>query len=83
MYLCNDCQEEFERPVHRPVMSGEYWGAPFTEYGDTCPYCKSDNISLIVNRCDICDKAICLGDTCYEIADGTLACENCVTKREA
>lgn len=83
MYWCADCEKEFEKPVKRAVLSGEFWGAPFTEYGDTCPYCKSDNISLIVNYCHICDKAICLGDTCYEIADGTLACENCVTKREA
>lgn len=83
MYWCADCEKEFEDPVRRAVISGEFWGASFTEYGDTCPYCKSENISEIKDYCHICDCEICEGDIYYEIADGTIACENCITKKEA
>ena len=83
MYWCADCEKEFEDPVRRAVMSGEFWGAPFTEYGDTCPYCKSEYIYEIEHTCDSCGCNIVHGDTYYELEDGSTFCENCITKREA
>lgn len=83
MYLCNDCDQKFERTERCGRESGEFWGVPFTEYYDGCPCCKSENISEIKDYCHICDCEICEGDIYYEIADGTIACENCVNKKEA
>ena len=48
---CPDCEKEFEEPK-RCSISGEFWGAPFTEYYSGCPYCKSNDISEIRGRCD-------------------------------
>lgn len=83
MYWCADCEKEFEKPVKRAVLSGEFWGAPFTEYGDTCPYCKSEYIYEITHRCDCCNCNIVKGDTYYELKDGSTFCEDCITQKEA
>ena len=83
MYWCYDCEKEFEEPVRRAVFSGEYWGAPFTEYGDTCPYCKSEYIYEIKHQCECCNRNIVEGDVYYELPDGSTFCEDCITKREA
>lgn len=83
MYRCNECDKEFEEPVKRAVLSGEFWGAPFTEYGDTCPYCKSEYISEIKYYCDCCNYKIAEGETYYETNDSSIFCEDCITKKEA
>lgn len=83
MYLCNYCKEEFENPIEVPIMSGEYWGTSFTQYGNGCPCCKSGEIFEIKNHCDICNCSIVEGDTYYESENGGIFCENCIIKKEA
>ena len=83
MYKCFNCGKELEYTVRLPVMSGEFWGAPFTEYDNCCPYCKSNDISEIKYRCDCCHFIICEGDIYYEAEDGSIFCEECITKKEA
>lgn len=83
MYRCLDCEKEFEEPDEYPGMSGEYWGKPFQEYYQGCPYCKSDNIAEIKYTCDCCSCNIAEGDECYETKDGCIYCEDCIIKKEA
>lgn len=44
MFQCEDCGKIFEEPARYPDFIGEFWGAPFTKYYDSCPYCKSEEI---------------------------------------
>ena len=40
LYKCRDCGREFDEPgVDREY--GEYWGSPFTERFEVCPFCGS------------------------------------------
>lgn len=82
MYRCDNCEKEFEEP-ERCSVSGEFWGAPFTEYYRGCPYCKSNDISEIRGRCDFCHCNLCVGELYYELPDGSVFCENCIECKEA
>lgn len=42
MYKCSECNKHFDEPGHF-FISGEFWGAPFTEKVPCCPYCESEN----------------------------------------
>lgn len=81
MYRCNNCDKEFEESK-RCSISGEFWGAPFTEYYSGCPYCKSNDISEIRGRCDCCHCNLYDGDFCYELPDGSRFCEDCIEYKE-
>lgn len=41
MYKCSECDKLFDEPGHF-YLSGEFWGAPFTEKIPCCPYCESE-----------------------------------------
>lgn len=41
MYICNECEKEFEDPERCIGDTTEFWGAPYTEMYNGCPYCKS------------------------------------------
>lgn len=43
MYICNECGKKFEDPVKCMGDTTEYWGVPYTETYDGCPYCKSND----------------------------------------
>lgn len=83
IHKCFNCGKEFETPLRLPAAESEFWGKPATEYSDCCPYCKLDDISEIKFRCDYCNFAICEGDTYYELEDGSVFCDSCITKKEA
>ena len=83
MYICRECGRSFETPENLPVMSGEFWGRPFTEYADCCPYCKLDNIVEIKFHCDCCGCSICEGETYYSTQGSNVFCEECIEKKEA
>lgn len=83
MYRCFKCDREFEMPSEYPDFREEFWGAPFTKNYYGCPFCKSGDISEIKYLCDCCGCDICEGDKFYEILDGGVFCEDCVTYKEA
>lgn len=83
MYRCFDCDKEFEEPIRLPVFEGEYWGAPFVEYGECCPYCKSDDIAEVKYQCDCCGHSIVEGEVCYITNDDRAFCENCINHKGA
>ena len=41
MNKCGECGRLFDEPGHF-YLSGEFWGAPFTEKVLCCPYCESE-----------------------------------------
>lgn len=41
----------------------------------TCPL----NVGMLWDYCECCGKRIEVGDVCYDIADGTSLCIECVT----
>ena len=83
MYRCNECDKEFEDTKRYAGDSGEYWGAPCTQYYEGCPYCRSEYISEIKYTCDCCNYKIAEGETYYETNDGSIFCEDCISKKEA
>ena len=82
MYKCNDCQREFEKTERYIREKGEFWGAPYTEYYEGCPYCESEDISALVGYCDFCRSGLYGNDSYYILPDGSRFCEDCVRLKE-
>lgn len=44
MWICLDCNTEFEEPSTYQEYMGEFWGTPAYETFCCCPFCESDEI---------------------------------------
>ena len=42
MFMCYECQNEFDTPKYVQESRGEFWGMPCSETMSYCPFCGSE-----------------------------------------
>lgn len=42
MFMCYECQQEFDKPKYVQESRGEFWGMPAFETMSYCPFCGSE-----------------------------------------
>ena len=76
MYVCLECENEFDEPAHWYETHG--LEIPPYEPQSGCPYCHGDYVEA--KRCDCCGKWI-MTDTYVQVKDQRF-CENCYVVKD-
>lgn len=76
MFICLDCEAEFEEPMTYYESQGEYFGAPAWEAFGACPCCGSTEYDE-ARQCDRCGEWIVDGE--WEVINGAhlFLCDVC------